>query len=121
MKTQRTLIRSALGIFVSGIFAAAALAGPGPQYWNRPAATSAKKPDAQKIEAPVAGKCAGCTTSPIWGSNNREPGGKGAPSARVVGSTHSCARCTGSVATQNGKVKDGMTHDVGCGPLLCCK
>ena len=69
MKTQRTLIRSTLGIFVLGIFAAAALAGPDPQYWNRPASTSAKKPEAQKTEAPVAGKCAGCTTSPIWWSS----------------------------------------------------
>jgi hypothetical protein len=106
---------------VSGIFAAAAIAGPGPQYWNRPATKPAPKPEAAKTEAPVAAKCDGCKTTPIWVSNNREPAGKGVPGARVVGSTHSCARCTGTVAAQNGKVKDGMTHNAGCGPLLCCK
>jgi hypothetical protein len=121
MKTQRTLIRSTVGIFVSGILAAAALAGPGPQYWNRPATKPAPKSEAPKVEPPVVAQCEGCKTTPIWVSSNRHPAGKGSPRARVVGSTHSCTYCTGTVAAQNGKVKDGMTHDAGCGALLCCK
>ena len=124
MKTYRNLIQISVGCAVSGIIAAVAFAGPGPQYWNRSAPTPKAKAEAEavtKTEAPVAGKCDGCKTTPIWVVSDRGPAGKGIPGARIVGSTHSCARCTGTLATQNGKVKDGMTHNAGCGPLLCCK
>ena len=115
MKTTRNLIRSSVGIIVSGFFAAAVFAGPGPQYWNRPAA----KP--LKSEAPTAAKCEGCKTTPIWGPSDRSPAGKGAPSARVIGTKHECARCAGAVASEHGKAKDSMTRDALCGSMLCCK
>lgn len=122
MNACRTLIQTSVACAVSGFFAAVAFAGPGPQYWNRPAPKPAPKVEgAPTTEAPVTGKCDGCKTTPIWVVSDRGPAGKGVPGARIVGSIHSCARCTGTVATQNGKVKDGMTHNAGCGPLLCCK
>src|SRR5687768_18910 len=99
MKT-RTLIRTCVGIFVSGLFAATALSGPGAEYWIRPA-KPVTKPEAPKTEAPVVGKCVDCKTSPVWAFNNREPAGKGAPGARVVGNKHECARCSGAVVTEN--------------------
>lgn len=34
MNTARNLLRATVGIFVSGVFAAATLAGPGPDYWR---------------------------------------------------------------------------------------
>lgn len=115
MKT-RTLIHSSIGVLVSGLFAAAALAGPGPQYWIR----SAAKP-APKTEAPIVGKCDGCRTSNIWVVSDRGPAGKGVPGARITGTRHECARCTGAVASENGTVKNSMAHNAACGPLLCCK
>lgn len=121
MKTSRTLIRTSVVIIASGLFAAGALAGPGPQYWNRPAAKSAPKSEtAPKAEAPVAGKCDGCKTTPIWAAGDRSPAGKG-PYQQVIGKKHECGRCAGAVATERGTVKNTMTHNAGCGPLLCCK
>ena len=122
MKITRTLMRTSLGLFTSGLFAAAALAGPPPQFWNRPAAKPAAQVDAPaKVETPAPAKCDGCERTPIWVSNDRSPAGKGAPAARVVGSKHSCSRCTGVTTAQNGKVKNNMTHAAGCAALLCCK
>lgn len=118
MKT--TLLRSSLGILVSGACVAAAWAGPGPQFWKGSSPAPGKAP-AAKTHATAAAKCEGCKTTPIWVVSDRGPAGKGLPGARIVGSTHSCARCTGTIATQNGTAKDGMTHHVACGPLLCCK
>jgi hypothetical protein len=120
MKTQ-TLLRTLVGISASGLLAAAAFAGPGPQFWNRPAATSAPKPDAPKTEVPATAKCDGCKTTPIWVFNDRGPAGKGTPAARVVGKKHECVRCTGALANESGKVKNNMAHNAVCGPLLCCK
>lgn len=122
MKTSRTLVQAATGLFATSLFAALALAGPGPQYFNRTTAQPAAKPaPALKSEAPVAGKCDGCKTTTTWAIRDRGPAGKGVPGASIVGSQHSCARCTGAVVTQNGKTIHGMTHSAVCGPVLCCK
>ena len=121
MKAPRTLLRTSAAIFVGGLFTAAALAGPGPQYWNRPAAKPVPKSEpAPKAEAPVAGKCGGCKTTPIWVPGDRSPAGKG-PYQQVVGKKHECSRCTGAIAAERSEVKNTMTHNAGCGPLLCCK
>jgi hypothetical protein len=98
---------------MSGLFAAAAFAGPGPQLGSR----SAAKP-APKAEAPAA-KCEGCKTTPIWAPGDRSPAGKGA-FVRVVGTKHECTRAAGIVASEPVKVKDRMTRDVGLS-VRCCK
>jgi hypothetical protein len=121
MKAPRILYRSSVAVLASGFFAAAALAGPGPQYWNRPAAKPAPKPEAPKTEVPIDGKCAGCKTTRIWVISDRGPSGKGAPGASVVGKKHECTRCTGSIATEKGKTTDTMKHDAACSPALCCR
>jgi hypothetical protein len=120
MKASRTGIRTSVVIFVSGLFAVAALAGPGPQYSNRPAAKPGAKSEAPKTEAPSAAKCDGCKTTPVWVMGDRVPAGKGV-GLHVVGTKHECSRCSGAVATENGKVKNNMAHNAACGPLLCCK
>jgi hypothetical protein len=119
MKT-RTLIRTSVGLFAGGLFAAATLAGPGPQYWQQMEKIRAENAVKRKAE-PSAVNCAGCKTTPIWSVNDRGPASKGAPGGRVVGSTHTCTGCTGSVVTENGKTKNGMTHAAACGSMQCCK
>jgi hypothetical protein len=121
MKT-RTLIRTSVGLFASGVFAAAVSAGPSPQYWHQMERIRAENAAKQKTDAPSkVVKCEGCNTNPIWTANDRTPAGKGAPGARVVGYTHSCARCTGAVVTEKGKAKDGMTRAAACEAMQCCK
>jgi hypothetical protein len=114
MKTQ-TLFRPFIGIKVIGLAAAAAFAGPPPQYGQRPAPQPAPKP---AIAAPA--KCDGCKTAPMWAAGDRSPAGKG-PYLRVSGTKHGCSRCVGAIATEAGRVKNSMAHNAGCGPLLCCR
>ena len=120
--TPRTLVQSSVGFLASGVFAAALLAGPGPQYWNRPAATAAPKSEAaSNTEALAAAKCDGCKTTPIWVVSERGPAGKGVPGTRVVGSQHACVRCVGVNTVEHGKAKNAMMPGAACGPLMCCK
>ena len=118
MKTS--LFRTSVGIIASGLFVAAALAGPGPQFWNRPAPAPKSEAPA-KPETPPPAKCDGCKTTKIWEHTSTGPAGKGTTSARVVGSRHSCSRCAGTITSQSGKVNDTMTHATACAPLFCCK
>lgn len=120
MKT-RTLIRTSVGILASGLFAAAALAGPGPQYWNKSTPKPAEKPALVKMEEHPTGKCDGCKTTRVWSINDRGPAGKGVPGARVSGNSHSCTGCMGKNAMENGKTKTDMKHSDGCAKLVCCK
>jgi hypothetical protein len=120
--TPRTLVQTSAGMLVAAIFAAAAVAGPGPQYWQQMDSFRTDKAAKQKTEPrPAAAKCEGCKSTPIWVANDRAPAGKGAPSVRAGGSEHSCSRCAGNVATQSGKVKDGMTRAAPCTAMACCK
>lgn len=64
MKSPRKLIRTSDAIFLSGPFTAAALAGPGPQY-SKPSCREVGYEIRDCAEAPVAGKCDGCKTTPI--------------------------------------------------------
>lgn len=114
MKTN-TLLRTSMGILAGGFFAAVALAGPSPQYWNRPAAKPAV------VKANEAAKCGGCQTTPIWTSTERAPAGKGAPAARITGYAHACNGCAGQIATNNGKTTTDMKHGAGCATMACCK
>ena len=120
MKT-RTLIRTSMGVLASGVFAAAALAGPGPQYWNRPAAKPVQKPAPVKMDEHPTGKCDGCKTTSIWAISDRGPAGKGVPGSRVTGYAHSCTGCVGKNSTENGTAKTDMQHGAGCAKLVCCK
>ena len=120
MKPFRTLLRTSVGIFVSSLFAAAVVAGPGPEYWNRTGASPAPKAEAAKAKMPAGAKCEGCKTTPVWGRGDRSPAGKG-PHYVVIGKKHECSRCAGAVATERSKVENDMTHNAECGPLLCCK
>lgn len=120
MKTP-TLIRTSVGIIASGLFAAAALAGPGPQYWNKSAPKPAEKPAPVKMEEHPTGKCDGCKTTPIWVISDRGPAGKGVPGSRITGYLHSCTGCAGKNVTENGKTRANMKHSDGCTKLVCCK
>lgn len=113
--------RISLTLLASSLLAAAALAGPGPQYWNKSApAKLAEKPTAVKMDEHPTGKCDGCKTTPIWVISDRGPAGKGVPGVRLTGYAHSCTGCTGRTVTENGKVKPAMTHAAGCAKLACC-
>ena len=96
-----------------GSFSAVALAGPGPQYWNKAPAPA----------VPATPKCAGCTTTTTtpFASNDRGPAGKGANYAGVTKTTHGCSICTGTIETAKGQTKDTMTRAAACSTLLCCK
>ena len=120
MKT-RTLIHASLGIVASGFFAAAMLAGPGPQYWNRPAPKPAEKPAAVAMNEHPTGKCDSCKATPIVTVSDRGPAGKGIPGTRVTGYSHSCNGCVGRIAVETGQTKASMKHAAGCATLLCCK
>ena len=121
MKTRGTLIRMSLGIFASGLFGIAALAGPPPQFWNRPAAKSPSPATvANKTESAKPAKCDGWKTTPIWVAGDRLPAGKGV-GVRVVGSKHECTGCTGAVVKEHATMKDTMTHNTRCQSLLCCR
>ncbi len=119
MKT-RTLIRTSFGIIASGLLAAAALAGPGPQYWNKTTSKPAEKPAPVKMDEHPTGKCDGCKTTPIWVNGDRGPAGKGV-GLRVAGYSHSCKGCVGTLTTENGKTKADMKHAEGCAKLVCCR
>lgn len=119
MKT-RTLTQILGSIFLGGFLAVGAFAGPGPQYWSRPAEKPAAKTEAAKMN-PSSDKCEGCKTTRIWKINDRGPAGKGASGAAVVGQSHSCTRCTGTIETKNGKAASSMVQDARCADLLCCK
>lgn len=116
MKTRITAT-----LLASGFFVAAALAGPGPQYWNKSTpAKPAEKPVPVKMDEHPTGKCNGCKTTPIWVIGDRGPASKGV-GARVAGYSHSCNGCAGKVTTENGKTADGMKHATDCARLVCCK
>lgn len=119
MKTNH-LVRSSIAVLASGLLAAAAFAGPGPAYWNKSAPKPAEKPALVKMEEHPTGKCSGCKTTPNWVVGDRGPAGKGV-GLRVVGYTHSCSGCTGTITTESGKTKADMKHAAGCATLVCCK
>lgn len=120
MKASRPILRSTQVILLSSLFAASALAGPGPEYWLNRAAKPAPK-TAAKAETPIAAKCGDCKTTPIRVMVHQTPTGKGTPTWANVGSKHSCASCTGTTTVVNGKINDRMTHRAGCVALVCCK
>lgn len=119
MKTP-TLNRSWLGILGSGLLAAAALAGPGPQPGHSAPPPPEKAPRV-KVDGHPTGKCEGCRMVPIWVISDRGPAGKGVPGARVTGYSHSCTGCVGKNRTENGKTTLGMQHGPACAALGCCK
>ncbi len=89
-------------MIASSLFAALALAGPGPQYWNKTAPKPAEKAAPVKMDEHPTGKCGGCKTSPTWAVGDRGPAGKGI-GVRVAGYSHSCTGCsTGTMTTENG-------------------
>lgn len=114
--------RISIAWLVSGIFAAAALAGPGPQSSSKspPPAKPVEKTAPVKMDEHPTGKCTGCKTTPIWVIGDRGPGGKGV-GARVVGYTHTCTGCVGKNVTENGKTKADIKHSESCAALNCCK
>ena len=118
MKT-RVIIRSTIGIVAGSLFAAVALAGPGAQYWNKTASKPTETPVPVKMEEHPTGKCTGCKTAPNWVVGDRGPAGKGV-GLRVVGYSHSCSGCTGTITTENGKTRADMKHAAGCATLACC-
>ncbi len=126
MKIPRTFVRSSIAIFASGLFAAAALAGPSPHFMNRMAAKLVAKPAPVKMEEHPTGNCDRCKTARVRAVSDSRPAGKGAASkgvrsARLAGYSHSCTGCVGKNTTRNGKAKANMKHSDGCAKLACCK
>jgi len=97
-----------------GTFAATALAGPGPQYWNK---APSPAPAAKSTVSP----CGGCSDTTQWKISDRGPSGKGVPGASVTSRTHGCTSCSGAVVTTPGQTKDTMTRAAACSTLMCCK
>ncbi|MCX6955729.1 MAG: hypothetical protein NTV51_26595 [Verrucomicrobia bacterium] len=113
MKTLHAL--PALAAFLASLgFAAIALAGPGPQYWNRPA------PSAPAAK-PAPASCGGCATTTPSLSGDRGPNGRGAHDAAIAQSMHSCSLCSGAVTTTHSQTKDTMVRAAACGTLACCR
>ncbi len=122
MKTSRTLLQAAAGLFATSLITALALAGPGPQHFNRTTAQPVAKPATPpKATAPVAGKCDACKTTTTWAIGDRGPAGKGAPGASITGSSHECGRCTGTMVVAKATAKNAMTHAATCATMVCCK
>ena len=120
MKSNQLLLATAL---FTGL-ATLSVAGPGPQYWNRPKSdTSVAKPEVIKTEADKAMACGSCKTTAIEEYKSANPNGR--PPFRWVqtGSRHDCNQCGGSIAVVNGKTTDTMDHDCKmCGEVAtnCC-
>ena len=121
MNTYYTNPRLFLGVIISGLIAASALAGPGPEFrmWRlaRPA-TPVVQPD--KSDTAKATLCGGCSAVTLVKVANRNPMGKGLPTNEMIGSKHSCSNCAGSSTIINGVAKGQIEHGAGCGQLECC-
>jgi hypothetical protein len=92
MKTQ-TLIKPLLVLFAGGLFGAAALAGPGPQYWSNHGKSSAK-PALTEVSSPrLLRACSDARlvsiaeTKPAWSN------GRGPLVTTEVGQKLMCASC----------------------------
>jgi len=121
VKTSRTLLQAAAGLFATSLIAVVTLAGPGPQYFNRTTAQPAPKPAAApKTEPPVAGKCDACKTTTTWAIGDRGPAGKGAPGASITARSHECGRCSGTIDVAKATAKNSMTHAAACATMVCC-
>lgn len=118
MKT--TSLRSAFAALSTtlalGTFVATALAGPGPQYWNK-----APAPAAPAAKSATASACGGCSDTTQWKISDRGPAGKGVPGASVASRTHGCTNCSGEVVSTPSQTKDTMTRAAACGSMMCCK
>lgn len=92
MKT-RTLIRTSVGIFASGLFTAAALAGPGPEYWRSPGKTDG---NAAVTAAPIERAARACTDARLVTVTQTKPSwhnGRGPLVTTEVGKTLECTSC----------------------------
>lgn len=98
-------------------FTSAAIAGPGPQFWQEQAALAKARADAAKKSAVAPAKaadtpamsCTRCKTTKVQELSNFA--GKFPPSYRTIGSKHECAACGGTVATVRGKTTNEMKDD----------
>src|SRR5687768_11420326 len=100
MKTTRNLIRSSVGLVASGLFAAAALAGPGPQYWQQMekirSENAARAAAQSESTRPAAMACPACKTTAITEYRPSPLGGKFQGRFERVGAKHSCDACGGA-------------------------
>ncbi len=127
MKTSpRTLIQTSVGIVVSGLFAAAALGGPGPQYWNRPASAPVSKPDpAPKTVAPAVRACTDSRVVSVTKTESILPNGRGPHRTFEVGKKLICTSCDTPTVVMKPSGHNGRgamapvtikgTHDCGTG------
>lgn len=124
MKTKTNSLRLVLATAVLGALASFAIAGPGPQYWQR------AKPVTTFTEAKAVGphdmvtmQCKGCKTVMIRDSRHVGPPSKGHEEWFAIGSKHSCTECDGEITVVKGKTKDSMQHNCskcGDGTVTCC-
>lgn len=122
MNISFTNPRLFLGVLISGLVVASALAGPGPEFrmWRlaRPATPAVKIAKSDTAKANLCGDCAAVTLVKV---ENRNPMGKGLPTNEMIGSKHSCSNCSGSTTIINGVAKGQIAHGTGCGQLECCE
>lgn len=99
-------------LVLAAALTSAAIAGPGPQYWQQQdkirAENAAKAQAAKPSDAPGMA-CASCTTTDIRDSKYVGPGGKGHYEWTTVGTKHACSACGGAVTTVRGNTTNDMT------------
>jgi hypothetical protein len=121
MKT-RTLIRNSVGVLASGLFATAALAGPGPENWNQGKASTPRactdarlvtvtetKPSLHNGRGPlvttVIGRKLECTScdTPMIVMKRSAHNGRGAMAPVEIKGKHDCSKngCGTPVASTN--------------------
>lgn len=101
-----------------------AIAGPGPQFWNRATpVTTAKEADALKPGDTAVMVCGACKTVLVRDSKYVGPGGKGHMEWFTIGKKHKCDHCGGEMSVVRGKTTDSMQHNCsmcGEGAAFCC-
>lgn len=93
MKT-RTFLRPSIAIIASSLFAAVALAGPGPQYWNKTSPKPAEK--ASVPAAPMPHAVAACTDARLVSVTETkfiQANGRGPMRTVEVGKKLVCTSC----------------------------
>jgi len=114
MKTFRSTTKFiGLGSLLALAFsftASLALAGPGPQFWNKQTpASTAKQSDTAKPGAPAAMVCPACKTVPLIGAiDTNKPNPRALPRTPDVGFKHTCRHCGGELTAMRGKMTNAM-------------
>ncbi len=101
-----------------------AIAGPGPQFWNRASpVTTTKEAEALKPTDTAVMVCGACKTVLVRDAKYVGPSGKGRYEWFTIGAKHKCDHCGGEMSVVRGKTTDTMQHNCsmcGEGAAFCC-